>query len=385
MMSRIILLLLMVLTAPLTSTLVFGASTPLIIAEKSGYTLPGNSLPGIAAAIAEGTELLRLSAVMTADSKIILLDEAILDQISDVGDRFPDRASDDGSYYPIDFIYEEIQQLSLRQESLQPENDFPETDSAFFLNIPLLSDALSLIKAMSVGNDRHPRIVLELRQNWRYLNAGDDLSFEALSVLTRHGFKDRTAGFIATHDPEELKRIHDEIMPALDMSMKTLQLIETNKGTETMRLERGKWLPYNYDWLFTKFGLKSLSTFADAIGFPPETAITADKKLRLTEYFQDAHLLGLQLLAYPFDQFASPLPDFAATYTDLAAFCLFEAGFDGLLTRKERILRDHLARRQVEIEEETENPKSPIEILLEKAREEQAHHGSDQTNPDFTE
>lgn len=372
-MSRTTPLLFLLLLSAICPLTVHG-ETKIIIAEKSGYNLYGNSLSGIAAAIAEGAETLRLCAVMTSDQKVILLDDATLNRVTDVIERFPDRAAADGFFYPFDFSFEEIQQLFLKQKSLADQNDFPENAPHPFLKIPLLSEALSLIKTMTAGTGRRPEIVLEIKQNWRYQNNGNDLSFEALSMMARHGFTNESDGFVATYDPEELKRIHDEVMPALGLSLKTLQLIDDSNGRETMRLERGKWQPYNYDWLFTKFGLKSLSSFADAMAFPPETAISPEGQLLLTEYFEDAHLLGLQLFAFPFDQFATPLPPFSATYADLAVFCLFEAGFDGLLTQNAQMLEDYLAQRQVELKQRAENPKTQVEIILEKAKMENGQH-----------
>ena len=368
-MSRTALLLMLLLVATACPTAAYN-ETKIIIAEKSSYNLPGNSLPGIAASIAEGVELLRLSAVMTGDQKVILLDSPTLNRLTGVPELFPDRVAEDGFYYPVDFSYEDIQQLFQRQESLPEKVAVPDTDSSCFFTIPLLSDALKLIKTMAAGTNTRPGVVLEIKQNWRYLREGKDLSSEALALMARHGFVDKADGFVATHDPEELKRIHDEIMPALGMSLRTLQLIDSDTGRETMRFERGKWQPYNYDWLFTKFGLKSLSSYADAIAFPPETAITPEGQFLLSKYFEDAHLLGLQLLAFPFDQFATPLPAFSESLADLAAFCLFEAGFDGLFTGNDRMLREHLAQHLAEIEQQSQHQKTPIEILLEKAKKE---------------
>ena len=345
------------------------AEAKLVIAEKSSFTLPGSSLPGIAAAVAQGAELIRLNTLMTSDRKVIILNGATLGTLTDVDEHFPERARTDGLFYPVDFSYEEIQQLSLRHQPPTGPNDNSPIHPSSFLKVPLLSDALALIALMSETIDTHPGIVLEIKQSWRYLHEGLDISLEALSLMAQNGFLESEDGFVACYDPEELKRIHDKIMPSLNMSLKTLLLVDITGG-ETMRFDRGKWQPYNYDWIFTKFGLKSLSTFADAVGFSPKIAINSDGELLISEYFEDAHLLGLKLLAYPFDEFAATLPVYAETLPELADFCLFEAGFDGLVTGRDRILREHLALRQAQLEQERKNPKSPIEVLLENARKE---------------
>ena len=107
--------------AIMMSTIVMGSSAmaadsneKIVIAHRgaSGY-LPEHTLPAKAMAYAQGADYLEQDLVMTKDDHLVVLHDHYLDRVTDVADRFPDRARKDGRYYAIDFTLDEIKSLKL--------------------------------------------------------------------------------------------------------------------------------------------------------------------------------------------------------------------------------------------------------------------------------
>lgn len=53
--------------------------------------------------------------VMTKDDQLVVLHDHYLDRVTDVAERFPDRAREDGRYYAIDFTLAEIKSLRVTE------------------------------------------------------------------------------------------------------------------------------------------------------------------------------------------------------------------------------------------------------------------------------
>ncbi len=84
------------------------AADKIVIAHRgaSGY-LPEHTLPAKAMAYAQG-RITEQDLVMTKDDQLVVLHDHYLDRVTDVAERFPDRARKDGRYYAIDFTLAEI-------------------------------------------------------------------------------------------------------------------------------------------------------------------------------------------------------------------------------------------------------------------------------------
>ncbi len=52
---------------------------------------------------------------MTRDDQLVVLHDHYLDRVTDVAERFPDRARKDGRYYAIDFTLAEIRSLKFTE------------------------------------------------------------------------------------------------------------------------------------------------------------------------------------------------------------------------------------------------------------------------------
>lgn len=66
-------------------------------------------------AYAQGADYLEQDLVMTKDDHLVVLHDHYLDRVTDVAERFPDRARKDGRYYAIDFTLDEIKSLKFTE------------------------------------------------------------------------------------------------------------------------------------------------------------------------------------------------------------------------------------------------------------------------------
>lgn len=98
------------------------AADKIVIAHRgaSGY-LPEHTLPAKAMAYAQGADYLEQDLVMTKDDQLVVLHDHYLDRVTDVAERFPDRARKDGRFYAIDFTLDEIRSLKFT-EGFEIEN-----------------------------------------------------------------------------------------------------------------------------------------------------------------------------------------------------------------------------------------------------------------------
>lgn len=343
----------------------------LIIARSSDHFLPAASLPALAIAIAQGAEAVHLSLAMSADNQIIILGDTALNEITNAAELFPDRIRKDGSYHVVDFTLEELRQLSLANAPLRPDTDRSELVPLPHIGISTLGDAFNLIKVMQHNLGRRVEIIAEIKKSWQYKHENRDISRVVIDICRQHGYTTRDSGLtLASYDPEELQRIHAELFAESAVDLNLFQLIEDNSGEQTQRFERGRWLHYNYDWLYTKFGLKAVSAYADMISLKPDFLVSASGDLLHQEYIEDAHILGLKIIVDSVDHLAQSPPAFSESFESFIEFCLYTAGADGLITQNERSIREFIRKRSAEDGRGNKN-KTTIELLLENVKRQQ--------------
>lgn len=309
----------------------------LVIAHRaaSGYLMEHN-LPSVALAVGMGSDYIEQDLVLTRDDQLIVLHDPTLDRVTDVAEVFPGRNRQDGKFYALDFTLAEIKQLRVREPYFNignGEGRFPDTGKELRLSVPTFREELELIRGLEKTMGREIGIYPEIKQPWLHRKEGRDISMAVLRILREFGYTDKSDKiYLQCFDPDELKRIHTELFPALGMELKLVQLIDDNSGNETKSLEWGEWVNYNYDWILSKSGLRALASYVSGIGVEKSRLVDETGKVLLPELVNDAHNLGMEVHAYTFRREKESLPPYVADFDGLLEFFYFKLGVDGLFT-----------------------------------------------------
>lgn len=305
------------------------AESKVVIASggASGYLMEHN-LPSVALAVAMEADLIKQDLVLTKDAQIIVFGGPTLEQTTNVAELFPGRSREDGRFHVLDFTLDEVRQLSLHD----PAGRFPQ-DLHPRLTIPTLSEEIAMIRGLEKTLQRTIRIALEIKQPWLYRKQGHDISQLVLTILQDYGYtgqEDRVT--LLSFDAEELQRIASELLPEMGMSIKLIQLIDTNEGSETLVEEWGELISYNYDWMFSKSGLRSLKGYAAGIGL--DKSMLADNRgtLLRPDVIENAHQLGMLVYSLPDRKEAQPVLPFVGSLDEEFEFFYFTVGVDGIVT-----------------------------------------------------
>jgi len=314
------------------------ADDKIVIAHRaaSGYLMEHN-LASVALAVGMGSDYVEQDLVMTGDDQIIVLHDPTLDRVTNVAERFPGRNRPDGKFYALDFTLAEIKQLRLKEPYSNSGNGagrFPDAAGKVLeLTVPTFQEELELIRGLEKTMRRDIGIYPEIKQPWLHRKEGRDISMAVLRMLRQYGYGAKgDKVYLQCFDPDEIKRIHDELLPALGMNLKLIQLIDDNNGHETKSLEWGEWVNYNYDWILSKSGLRSLSTSIAGIGLDKSRLVDETGRMLLPELVADAHSLGLAVHAYTFRREQESLPSYARSFEALLDFFYFKVGIDGIFT-----------------------------------------------------
>ncbi len=333
-----------------------------IINNGSSLNLPAGSLIGVAVALERGAQAISLDLVLSADDQVVLLAEPRLDQLTNVAEIFPDRARADGSYYSFDFTLAELKQLSHRR----PASAGLDNSSAVYIpQFPVVSlkEVFGYLDLTAKAPADRPALICELKKGWLHRLENKDLGVTVMSLLETYlSSAARADLYLASWDPEELQHLAEDNPNDIGL----IQLIGLNDGTEVMNMEFGQLQPYNYDLMFTRFGLKAVSVYAAVVGLLPQTLLDESGELVNPHYLDDAHTLGLKVICYDADP--GYLAGSAVGETEEARFAhlLFTIGFDGLATSRDAALRDWLADRS---RNQNSNRENSIERLIEQIEE----------------
>lgn len=334
------------------------ASAKLVIAQggASGY-ITQNSLPAIALAVSMGADIIKLDVVLSGDQEVLVLNSPKITTNTNVAEIFPKRKREDGQFYVFDFSLAEIQQLSRRNSDLQRQKELPP------LRIHTLRETIAFINILNKSLGKESRIAIELRQPWLHRKEQKDISMAVLKVLQQAGSIENTD--ILSYDAVELGRIRKELAPQMGVTVGLVQLIESNEGRETMVEEWGEWVSYNYDWMFSKSGLRALSATVTAIGLPRQMLADSDGNLLLKSFVENAQQLGTMIFAYSVTGESNRQLSFANSFDEELEYFYFTAGVDGVVTDLCREARSYLNNRpQTETPAETENATSADPLQL---------------------
>jgi glycerophosphoryl diester phosphodiesterase len=300
----------------------------IVVAHRgaSGY-LPEHTLVAKAMAHAMGADYIEQDVVMTKDDHLIVLHDITLDRTTDVAEQFPGRIRDDGRYYAIDFTLEEVRTLNVSEgfsnrdgvKTQSFTDRFPLGASSF--SIPTLIEEIELIQGMNKSTGKDVGIYPEVKSPEFHRAAGKDLSTALVKVLKDYGYtskQDRV--FLQTFSFDELKIIHDEILPAAGVNLNLIQLIDSDAS---------------YPWMFEADGMDTLSHFADGIGPEKGMVISQDSSkanMIISALVEQAHAAGMQVHPYTYRLDPGQVPQYADSFEDLLRLHYFEANVDGIFT-----------------------------------------------------
>lgn len=318
------------------------ADDKVVIAHRgaSGY-LPEHTLPAKAMAFAQGADYLEQDLVMTKDDQLVVLHDHYLDRVTDVADRFPDRARKDGRYYAIDFTLAEIKSLKF-SEGFTVENGkkvqtfpgrFPMGKSDF--RVHTFEEEIEFIQGLNHSTGKNIGLYPEIKAPWFHHQEGKDIATRVLEVLKKYGYTKKSDKiYLQCFDANELKRIRNELEPKMGMDLKLVQLIAYTKWNETEEQQPdGKWVNYSYDWMLEPGAMEKIAQYADGIG-PDYHMLIADSSTKghiiINGMVKEAH--EHQLEVHPFTVRADQLPPYAKDVNELYDALYRQADVDGLFT-----------------------------------------------------
>ncbi len=317
---------------------------PLVIAHRgaSAY-LPEHTLEAKALAYAMKPDYIEQDVVMTKDDRLVVLHDHYLDRVTDVAERFPDRARSDGRYYAIDFTLAEIKTLRVTEGFKLDDqgkkvagypNRFPMWRADF--TVPTLEEEIELIQGLNKTLGYDIGIYPEIKAPWFHRREGKDISLAVLKVLKQYGYlRQQDKVYLQCFDPIELKRINDDLMPSLKMDLKLVQLIAYTDWNETMEYINGKPTPYRYDWMFEPGAMKTVAEYAQGIGpWKPmlvDDASTKDKIIIKT-LMKEAKRAGLEVHPYTFRADPGRIAPYADDFEGMLDVFYNQVKVDGLFT-----------------------------------------------------
>jgi glycerophosphoryl diester phosphodiesterase len=300
----------------------------LVIAHRgaSGY-LPEHTIAAKAMAYAQGADFIEQDLVMTRDDELVVLHDHHLDTISNVRTLFPDRARDDGRYYVVDFTLGEIRQLAVSERFKIEDGEatavfpdrFPLEKSTF--RVHTFAEEIELIQGLNKSTGQSVGLYPEIKSPAFHRAEGKDISAAVLHVLANYGYSKSTDNvFLQCFDPNELMRIHKDLLPAMNMELALVQLIG-----------------YGADFapLLTAEGIQQVSGYAAGIGPSMHLLVdpnSAANDLKVTGLVELAHAAGLKVHPYTFRREPDQIPPYATDFENLLDIFFKQVGVDGVFT-----------------------------------------------------
>ncbi len=300
----------------------------IVVAHRgaSAY-LPEHTLEAKAMAYAMGAHYIEQDVVMTKDDQLLVLHDITLNRTTDVALRFPGRVRSDGLHYVVDFTLDEIRSLRVNEgvstrsgsrEMIYPER-FPLDKSNFRVNT--LAEEIEMIQGLNHSTGKDVGIYPEVKSPAFHRAEGKELSRAIVATLKNYGYTSKADKvFVQTFEFDELKLLHDVILPEAGVELKLVQLI----GDET-----------EYAGLLSAEGMAMLAQYADGLG--PEKGLIISRDAdptnpQPTGLVALAHQNGMQVHPYTFRADSGQLPPYAETFAQLLELFYFRAGVDGLFT-----------------------------------------------------
>lgn len=245
-------------------------ASPLVIAHRgaSGY-LPEHTLAAYAMAYAQGADLIEPDVVATNDGVLVCSHDLTLERTTDVAQRFPGRAREDGRFYVIDFTLAELKTLS--KHGGVREGEAP----AIGFQIATLDEMLALVDRLNRRTGRSVGIIPEMKSPAWHEEQGFDLVRGLHAALSAHGYSTRTdPAIVQCFELNALRRMRVEM--GCDLRLAYLAGDEISDAT-----------------------LDEVASFCDAIG--PSRKLVEDDAGASLGLVERAHARGLGVYPYTID------------------------------------------------------------------------------------
>jgi glycerophosphoryl diester phosphodiesterase len=276
----------------------------------SGY-LPEHTLASKVMAYAMQVDYIEQDVVLSKDDVPIVIHDILLDDVTNVLEKFPNRKREDGRYYVIDFTFEEIKTLAVTERfdsetglQIYP-NRFPKGTSSFRLHS--LQDEIELIQGLNKSTGKNIGIYPEIKKPEFHHENGKDISKIVLNILSDYGYKTKNDKCIVqSFDAIELERIRKELKSQLFL----VQLMEFSEQKNL---------------------LEFYASYADGIG-PWYKHLISSKTATdflLTSLVEEAHKLSLVVHPYTFRE--DSLDEFDS-FEQMIDVIIHQAGADGGFT-----------------------------------------------------
>ncbi len=290
------------------------AAQPLVIAHRgaSAY-LPEHTLPAVAMAYAQGADYIEQDVVLTRDDVPIVLHDLYLETTTDVAERFPDRARDDGHYYAIDFSLEEVRTLRVGERRKGSDAAFPGRFpvDVNILRVPTLAEEIELIQGLNQSTGGDVGIYVELKHPEFHAAEGRSFPASVLQILYAYGYRgadDRV--FLQCFDEATLRFLKDHT------EIRLVQLLE--------------------DKALTAQRAQEIATYAQGVG--PWIGYLTDQ----SEFVVAAQEAGL--VVHPFTFRADALPRGISSYRALLDRFIRNMEVDGVFTDNPDLTRRYVDR-----------------------------------------
>ena len=276
----------------------------------SGY-LPEHTLASKAMAHTMNADYIEQDLVLSKDDIPIVIHDILLDDVTNVSEKYPNRKREDGKYYVIDFTFEELKKLEVTERfdsktglQIYP-NRFPKEKSSFRLHS--LQDEIELIQGLNKSTGKHIGIYPEIKNPEFHHKNGKDISKIVLGVLTNYGYNSKEDNCILQcFDTKELERIRKK----LNSDLFLVQLMESS--------EQQSQLPH-------------FASYADGIGpwYKHLISSKTTSSFSFTSLVEEAHKLNLVVHPYTFRE--DSLDEFDS-FQQMIDVIIYQAGADGGFT-----------------------------------------------------
>ena len=334
------------LSIPLTAQEPKSMQDKLVIAHRgaSGY-LPEHTLAAKAMAHAMDAHYIEQDVVMTKDDEVVVLHDLYLDAVTDVAEKFPKRFriwQGEKRWLVMDFTLAEVKTLRINEAAYinaqgervakYPER-YPLVTTDF--TVPTLAEEIELIQGLNKSTGRNVGIYVEMKAPWFHRLEGKDISRKTLDILKDYGYtKPEHKIFLQSFDPDELKRIKNELMPNMGMQLKLVQLIAETDWQETKRMQGGQLINYSYEWFLEPGAMIEVAKYAQGIGpwFPMLVTKDGAKGIKASLLLTEAKAAGLFVHAYTFRKDSGHIPPFAKDFDDFMEIYYAKLDVDGIFT-----------------------------------------------------